>query len=64
MIRATPSLIQMTSVAGEPVEMQVRRVDDLNLAEVISVMVGGAVEKQVIGDIMQFISYINHFSSN
>ena len=46
MVRATPSLIQVTSVAGEPVEMQVRRVDELDLTEVISVMLGSAEEKK------------------
>ena len=56
MVRATPSLIQVTSVAGEPVEMQVRRVDELEFTEVISIMLGGAVEKQVIDKVMVFIS--------
>ena len=42
MVRGCPFLVQVTVVAGEPVEVQVRVEDELEVCEVNATISGGA----------------------
>ena len=48
MVRGCPSLVQVTLVAGEPVEVQVRVEDENPGVNTKLVMLGAAGEKQII----------------